>query len=118
MTFLHKIRRRVLWIVAGVGVTTLAIASMTTLPAWGVVVGAVAAIALVVNSMTAKLTQNICLGCGESTAGLPHGEHGVICPRCGHISSGMHLAEHHEGPAWELPDADQQDAHADSDRLS
>jgi hypothetical protein len=104
---MHRIRRRVLWIVAGVGVTTLALISWTALPALPVVGVAVAAIALVVNSMTSRLREPICLGCGGPTAGLPHGEHGVICPTCGHISSGMHLSEDPVGPTLTGPEDDE-----------
>jgi hypothetical protein len=104
-----------MWIVACVGVTTLAVASMTTLPAWGVVVGAVATIALVLNTMTARLHHDVCLGCGVSIAELPHGEHGVLCPHCGHLSSEMHLNDRRTGPV--VPEAfAQQDVHDDVDR--
>ncbi|HYE62094.1 MAG TPA: hypothetical protein VD997_08865 [Phycisphaerales bacterium] len=105
MTFLHSIRRRVLWIAVGVGLTTLGVVSMTTLPAWPIVGAAVATLALVVNSMTRSLRGQVCLGCGQSIANLPHGDYGVICPRCGHVSSSMHLAENHPGP--NLSDADE-----------
>jgi hypothetical protein len=108
VTFLHSIRRRVLWIVVGVGLTTLGVISMTTLPAWPVVGAAVATIALVLNGMTRSLRESVCLGCGGSIAGLPHGEHGVICPGCGHVSSDMHLAEHSKGPTLHtLSEADE-----------
>jgi hypothetical protein len=115
VTFLHQVRRRVLWIVAGVGVTTFAVASMTTLPVWGVVVGAVATIALVLNTMTSRLHHNVCLGCGVSIAELPHGEHGVICLQCGHISSAMHLNDQHTGPVVDPEALDQQDVHGEQD---
>ena len=117
MTFLHQIRRRVMWIVAGVGVTTLAVVSWTTLPAWGVVVGAVATIALVINTLTARLHQDICLGCGANVANQPHGEHGIICLKCGHISSAMHLSEDPAGPTIVAESPDQQDVH-DDDRVA
>jgi hypothetical protein len=106
VTFLHSIRRRVLWIVVGVGLTTLGVVSMTTLPAWPIVGAAVATIALVLNGMTRSLRGQVCLGCGQSIAHLPHGEHGVICPGCGHVSSSMHLALDHKGPV--LTDDDEQ----------
>jgi hypothetical protein len=110
VTFLHETRRRVLWVVAGVGVTALAVVSWTALPALPVVGVAVAAIALVVNRMTAGLRESVCLGCGQDVSQLPHGEHGVICPNCGHITSNMHLAEDPVGPTI-IPDPeDDEDA--------
>lgn len=91
MTFLHILRRRVLWTVVCVAAATLAVVSWTALPALPIVAGGVAAIALAVNTLAARLRQDACLGCGESIAGRPHGEHGIICPSCGHLSSDMHL---------------------------
>jgi hypothetical protein len=112
VTFLHSMRRRVLWIVVGVGLTTLGVVSMTTLPAWPIVGAAVATIALVLNGMTRSLRGQVCLGCGQSILDLPHGDYGVICPGCGHVSSSMHLAESHTGPTLNptpesLSDADE-----------
>jgi hypothetical protein len=115
VTFLHSMRRRVMWIVVGVGLTTLGVISMTTLPAWPIVGAAVATIALVLGGMTRSLKGEVCLGCGNSISGLPHGDYGVICPGCGHVTSSMHLAENHTGPTLtptmsSLSDADEDHA--------
>jgi hypothetical protein len=106
VTFLHETRRRVLWVIVGVGVTAVAIASWTALPALPIVGVAVATLALVVNRLTQGLRQSTCLGCGQDVSQLPHGEHGVICPHCGHITSDMHLAEDPVGPTLADPDED------------
>ncbi len=98
MTFLHTLRRQVLWLALGVALATLAALSWTALPAVPIVAGGVAALVLAVNTITARLREHVCLGCGASTSGLPHGEHGVICPGCGHVSSVMHLRDDHAGP--------------------
>jgi hypothetical protein len=112
VTFLHSMRRRVMWIVVGVGLTTLGVISMTTLPAWPIVGAAVATIALVLNGMTRSLRGEVCLGCGTSIAGLPHGDYGVICPGCGHVTSSMHLAENHTGPSPTLSSLSEADEDA------
>jgi hypothetical protein len=90
---MHKVRVRVLWIVVGVALTTMGVISMTTIPAWPIVGVAVAALALVVNQMTSKLSQPTCYGCGKSLSGLPSGEHGTICPNCGSINQPHELPE-------------------------
>jgi hypothetical protein len=92
-SWLHKIRRRVLWIAVGVGLTTLGVISVTTIPAWPVVGLAVATLALVVNQMAAKLSSPTCLGCGNDLKGQPRGEHGTICPHCGSIQEWMGVDE-------------------------
>ena len=85
MTWMHKVRLRVLWTFVGIALTTLGVISLTTIPAWPIVGVAVATLALAVNSMTSRLRQPICLGCGNDLNGLPRGEHGSICPRCGAV---------------------------------
>jgi hypothetical protein len=86
MTWMHKVRRRVLWIAVGVGLTTLGVLSVTTIPAWPIVGVAVATLALVVNTVASRLSQPTCLGCGQNLTGQPRGEHGAICPSCGSIN--------------------------------
>ncbi len=75
MTWMHKIRRRALWIAVGVGITTLGVLSITTVPAWPIVGVAVATLALAINQLTSRLSQTICLGCGQDLSGQPLGEH-------------------------------------------
>ena len=85
MTWMHKVRRRVLWIAVGVGLTTFGVLSVTTIPAWPVVGLAVATLAIVVNHLASRLSDPICLGCGNDLKNQPRGEHGTICPACGSI---------------------------------
>lgn len=85
MTWMHQVRRRALWIAVGVGLTTLGVLSVTTIPAWPLVGVAVATLAIAINRVASRLSQPTCYGCGESLAGQPHGERGVICPHCGSI---------------------------------
>jgi predicted RNA-binding Zn-ribbon protein involved in translation (DUF1610 family) len=86
MMWLHKVRLRVLALVVATALAAIGAVSLAALPVWPVVVGAVATVALMVNTMTAKLNQPVCWGCGKSIANQPAGEYGVICPQCGALS--------------------------------
>jgi len=90
---MQKIRVRALWIVVGIGLTTLGVISMTALPALPVVGVAVAAVALVLNTMMRDLTTNTCLGCGIDLSDQPAGVHGRICPSCGAVNERLALSE-------------------------
>jgi hypothetical protein len=85
---------RVLWMIVGVGLTTLGVISLTTIPAWPILGVAVATVALVINQMTSRLRQPICLGCGHDLTGQPLGEHGTICPACGAVHQELALLPH------------------------
>jgi len=95
--WMHKVRLRVLWTVVGIGLTTLGVISLTAIPAWPIVGVAVATLALVVNGMTSRLRQPICLGCGGDLTNQPRGEHGAICPTCGTVSLWMAATDSEPG---------------------
>jgi predicted RNA-binding Zn-ribbon protein involved in translation (DUF1610 family) len=86
MTWMHKVRLRVLALLVATTVAAVGLVSFAALPVWPVVGVAVATIALVVNTMTAKMNQPVCWGCGKSIANQPSGGYGVICPDCGALS--------------------------------
>jgi predicted RNA-binding Zn-ribbon protein involved in translation (DUF1610 family) len=86
LTWFAKIRLKVLAYVAGVLLAALGIASIATIPAWPLVGAAVAVAAVVIHKAAHRLSEPTCLGCGRDIRDLPLGEHGVICPDCGHIS--------------------------------
>lgn len=69
----------------GLALAAIGLASLTTIPAWPVLGVAIAAAAMLVNTAATRLSEATCLGCGASTAELPKGEHGTICPHCGTI---------------------------------
>ncbi len=85
MTWMHRLRLRVFAVLVAVAIGVIGLVSIASIPVWPAVGMAVAAIALVVNGMTSKLSHSICLGCGASLAGQARGEHGVACPECGLI---------------------------------
>jgi predicted RNA-binding Zn-ribbon protein involved in translation (DUF1610 family) len=86
MTWMHKVRLRVLALLVATTVAAISLVSFAALPVWPVIGVAVATIALVVNTMTAKMNQPVCWGCGKSIANQPSGGYGVICPSCGSLS--------------------------------
>lgn len=86
MTWLGKIRLRVLAYVLGIALAVLGVVSLTTIPAWPIVGAAVAVVAMVIHRAGAGLASASCLGCGQSLSQQPEGEHGIICPECGTIT--------------------------------
>lgn len=83
---MHSVRLRALWVVVGAAATALGVISMTTLPAWPVLGVAVAAVALVLNTITRGVTRTTCLGCGLGLDKAPEGSHGRMCPHCGAVN--------------------------------
>lgn len=88
MTWMHRIRLKVLAFAVGIALAALGLISLTTVPVWPVVGIAVAAVAFTINTVASRLTtaSTTCYGCGQSLVGAPEGEHGCICPGCGAIN--------------------------------
>lgn len=86
MRLLDRIRTRALWLVVAITATTVSVIAWTTLPAWPVVGVAVATLVFAVNTISSKLHADACLGCGQSLASQPRGEHGTFCPNCGQVN--------------------------------
>lgn len=86
MTFLHKIRLRMLAILVAVILTAIGAISLAAAPVWPVIGVAFATVALVFNTMTSRLAGAVCYGCGKDVSKLPSGEYGVICPQCGTVT--------------------------------
>lgn len=85
-------RRRALWVVVVFVVTAVGVITWTAMPMWPVIGVAIAATALVLNTITKDLSQDRCLGCGESIAQQPVGVHGRGCPKCGTINERLALS--------------------------
>lgn len=86
MTWIQKVRLRVLAMLAGIALAVIATVSLTAWPVWPVVGVAVAAGAIAFNSLTARLRYPTCLACGERLESLPESPQGAICTRCGSIT--------------------------------
>lgn len=83
MTWMQRLRLKVLAMIGGLILAVVALATVTTVPVWGLIGVAVAAVAVTVNTLTARMSQQTCWGCGQSLLGEPTGEHGQVCPHCG-----------------------------------
>ena len=86
MTWVHKIRLRMLAILVGVLLTAIGVISFAAAPVWPVIGVAFATVALVFNTMTSRLSAPVCWGCGKDIAKQPSGEYGVVCPGCGTLT--------------------------------
>jgi hypothetical protein len=93
MTWMHKIRLRVLGLLLGLVLAAIAAVSFTTWPAWPVIGVAVATLAIAVNKMTTRLAQPVCWGCGTDISRATPGQYGVECPSCGSLTpQGVNLS--------------------------
>ena len=92
MPWLQKLRLRVLAIAVALGLAALAAVSFAAAPLLPAIGVAAVAVAFAVNTMTARLGQPACYGCGASLKGVPGGVHGVLCPSCGLVNDAPGLA--------------------------
>jgi hypothetical protein len=94
MTWMHKLRLRVLGMALALTLAAIGAVSLAALPVWPVVGVTVAAAALAVNRITSRLSHPTCWGCGESIKNQPESPYGVQCPSCGTITPvGTRLAK-------------------------
>ena len=83
--WISSLRLRALIWVVGIALATTA-AILLTSASWVPVVGvAIAAAAVSINKVAAKLSKPVCWGCGHDLTGVPVGEHGGLCPNCGSV---------------------------------
>ncbi|MFN0133989.1 MAG: hypothetical protein ACKVW3_15850 [Phycisphaerales bacterium] len=95
MTLFHRIRLRVFAVLVAVGLVVIAAISWASLPVWPVVGVAFAAVALVVNNMTNRLSQPVCWGCGQDISKQHAGAYGRVCPSCGSVTLSGPSADDH-----------------------
>lgn len=111
MSWMRKLRLKVYAVLAAVALAGFAVVSWTTAPVWPVVFGAVAVVAVCVNTMTSKLRIPTCWMCGHDVSQEPMGAYGRICPNCGTVSEPsvrLTLSERESDPDSDLdPDPDQ-----------
>lgn len=86
LTFLHKIRLRVLAILVGSGLAVVGLLSLVSWPALPVIGVAVITVAAVVHRVTHKLSSPLCHACGHDLTGQPDSSIGLICPDCGSVN--------------------------------
>lgn len=86
MSWLHRLRLKMLAFLAALVLAGVAIASVTTVPVWSVVGVAVVAVTFAVNTLASRLVHPTCLGCGMDLREERVGDYGVACPRCGTVN--------------------------------
>lgn len=86
MSWVHRLRLRALALVVAAALVVVGIVSVAAVPVWPAIGMAVAAVALVVNRIGARLDDPRCLACGTDVSKEPRGQYGVICPKCGGLS--------------------------------
>lgn len=83
---MQRLRRRALWVVLATSVVSVGIIVTTALPAIAVLTPAAITVLLALNSMTSKLTEHTCFGCGADIAEEPVSARGRMCPGCGAVN--------------------------------
>lgn len=86
LAWMRKLRLRALAYVLGLGLATMAMISLTSIPVWPIVGVAVACVAVALNSIGSRLDRPVCYSCGQDIGSEPIGVHGRICPGCGSIN--------------------------------
>src|SRR5688572_11483426 len=86
MNWMHRIRLRVFALLVAAALVVIGVVSVMAVPVWPVIGVAAATVALVVNRMTARLSEPVCWECGGDLAQLRAGEYGIACPQCGAIN--------------------------------
>lgn len=86
MDLLGRMRMRALASVVALGLVAWGVIVFAALPALPVIGVAVAAAALVVNQVAARLDQPLCRDCGRDLSGEAPGTYGVCCPACGLVN--------------------------------
>lgn len=91
-TWVQKLRRRALWVVVAVGAISAGVIATTALPAIAVITPAAITVLLALNSLTAKITETTCLGCGADVSTQPISARGRICPHCGAVNERLAMS--------------------------
>lgn len=98
LPWMRRLRLKLYAMLAAVALAAFAVVSWTTAPVWPVVFGAVAVVAVCVNTLTSKLRGSVCWSCGGDVSQEPIGAYGRICPGCGAVTqptTRMALLEDH-----------------------
>lgn len=108
MLWMQKLRMRVFTLVAGLALLVFGAVSVFAVPVLPAVGVALTIAVTMVNSMTARLADMTCAGCGQSIAQLPAGTHGIACNKCGAINHPFNTGEPFY--AFDLSDEDEDDS--------
>lgn len=104
MLWMQKLRLRVFALIAALVLLVFGVVSMFAVPVLPAVGVALTIAVTMVNTMTARLTDMTCAGCGKSIAKLPAGTHGIACKVCGTVNHPFNTGE--ATYAFDLSDGD------------
>lgn len=90
LAWLQRARMRALASVLGVAIAAFGLIAWAALPVLPVVGVAVATVAVMINSLTARLNEPLCRDCGQDLRRESLSDYGVACPRCGLINPPGH----------------------------
>ncbi len=74
---------RALAALLGVSIAAFGLIAWAALPVLPVVGVAVATVAVMINTVAARLDEAMCRDCGQDLVGEAVSDYGVVCPRCG-----------------------------------
>ncbi len=94
MNWFQKIRLRVFAVVVAAILAVIGVLTWATIPAWPVVGVALITVAAVVNTMTTKLAEPVCLQCGSALTHAEPGCYGLVCEGCGAVNEVVPKMEH------------------------
>lgn len=86
MTYIHRLRLRVLAWLFGIALAGIAAVSWMALPAWPVLGVTVAVLVATVSTVTNRLKSETCYACGQDLREIQPGVYGRACPGCGAFS--------------------------------
>ena len=90
---MQKLRLRVFALIAALAFLAFGAVSVFAVPVLPAVGVAITLAVTMVNTMTSRLADMTCNGCGESIAQLPAGTHGIACDKCGAINHPYNTGE-------------------------
>ncbi|MEX0877203.1 MAG: hypothetical protein WD114_07060 [Phycisphaerales bacterium] len=86
MLWMQRLRLRVLAMLVALILLVLGVVGMLSVPVLPAVGVALTIAVTMVNTMTSRLSDMVCTGCGRSIEQLPAGTHGITCPGCGAVN--------------------------------
>lgn len=104
MLWMQKLRLRVFALFAALVLLVFGVVSVFAVPVLPAVGVALTIAVTMLNTMTARLTDFTCAGCGKSIANLPAGTHGIACTGCGTVNHPFNSGE--ATFAFDLSDAE------------
>lgn len=115
LEYIARTKLKVIAGLLGIALAAIATISFAGLPLLPTIGFAVAAAAVSLRKMAARLDHPTCLACGHDLRNEPIGGHGIACPECGSITMPRHPVDQSSDV---FADAGSDDAASDADARS